>query len=199
MKQPIPKTGGSELRPTLHLYWRYSDDKQGSGDSERRQRQWTDEVLKEEGAVLSDLDFSDPGVSAFRGKNWLEGGLSRFRAAIQDGIVRPGDILLIEQLDRLSRMAPLKQCVLFNEILEAGVVIIQTVPRRRYTALACNDMATCMLAIIDMCTSHGYSLRLSTRIGDYWQQHRRTLQSGVAMPNGTLPFWIARKGEKIAS
>ena len=43
------------------------------------------------------------GVSAFRGKNRKKGDLSVFLAALEAGELEPNPVLILEDLDRLSR------------------------------------------------------------------------------------------------
>ncbi|MDZ8759649.1 recombinase family protein [Escherichia coli] len=87
-------------------YIRFSSEKQAKGDSLRRQSKMVTDWLKAhpEYYLDQDLSFRDLGVSGFTGKH-LKGGLGDFLTAIEKGLVKAGDTLLIESLDRLSRQA----------------------------------------------------------------------------------------------
>ncbi|RIG13984.1 recombinase family protein, partial [Shigella dysenteriae] len=85
-------------------YIRFSSERQLRGDSVRRQSKLVSDWLDKnpEFYLDSSLSFKDLGKSAFSGKH-LKGGLGDFLTAIEKGLVKAGDTLLIESLDRLSR------------------------------------------------------------------------------------------------
>src|SRR5262249_37215094 len=99
------KTSAAAPDPIAHPYCRISDPTQRKGGG--LERQTSADVSK-----FCDLfDFTpskrvlvDDGVSAFKGLNATpDHELGRFLADAQRGLVRPGDCLLIENWDRLSR------------------------------------------------------------------------------------------------
>src|SRR5438105_2743351 len=102
-------------------YLRFSDKKQAKGDSLRRQLQWGPEVCARKGWTLDDTFKPDRGISAFRGKNAATGELAKFLEAIKRGQVEPGDVLLLESLDRLTREDLDPGWELFRRILKGGV------------------------------------------------------------------------------
>ncbi|EFK6634462.1 TPA: recombinase family protein, partial [Escherichia coli] len=83
-------------------YIRFSSERQLKGDSVRRQSKLVTDWLDKnpEFYLDSSLSFKDLGKSAFSGKH-LKGGLGDFLTAIEKGLVKAGDTLLIESLDRL--------------------------------------------------------------------------------------------------
>jgi DNA invertase Pin-like site-specific DNA recombinase len=71
-----------------------------------------------------DLTFHDLGKSAFRGQNVGEAGrLGDFLEAVKVGLVPPGSMLLVEQLDRISRQAARKALRVLEDIVDAGVSV----------------------------------------------------------------------------
>ena len=58
-------------------------------------------VSKEERATFSNLRLIDRGRSSFKGNR--QKALAEFIRAIDRQLVKPGDILLVEAIDRLSR------------------------------------------------------------------------------------------------
>ena len=94
----------SGQRPKAYSYLRFSTPDQMKGDSFRRQAEMASAYAERHGLDLDEgLTFHDLGVSAFRGKNVVEGALGQFISAVNDGRVQPGSYLLVENLDRLSR------------------------------------------------------------------------------------------------
>lgn len=66
--------------------------------------------------------MSDHGVSACSGKI-TDGALGAFIEAIEAGDIAPGSFLLVEDIDRLSRLPVMEALVVFQRIIEAGVTI----------------------------------------------------------------------------
>lgn len=103
-------------------YLRYSRPEQGLGDSERRQ----EDQARQRAATL-DMEYVDEyrdlGVPAFRGKNRTHGALARFLDDIKGRKVAPGDVIGVENVDRLSREGPRQAIKLLTEILDLGVLV----------------------------------------------------------------------------
>ena len=79
-------------------------------------------------------------MSAFRGKNKHRGALSKFLQEIEDGRIPKGSVLLVENLDRLSREGIDEAGDLFKKIIRTGVDIATLMPvPRGYTAKSLND------------------------------------------------------------
>lgn len=100
----------NSMKPRPFSYLRMSSAAQLAGDSLRRQTQAAREYADKHGLELQEEDqLRDLGVSGFRGDHLAEdAGLGGFIAAVRSGRVTHGSVLLIEDLDRLSRQAILK-------------------------------------------------------------------------------------------
>src|SRR5438309_1630332 len=96
--------GTIPMPPRAYSYLRFSHPSQLKGDSKRRQLQWANDICQRNNWTLDDsLTFQDLGVSAFRSKNSKVGDLAAFRELVRSGRIAPGSILLVENIDRLSR------------------------------------------------------------------------------------------------
>jgi DNA invertase Pin-like site-specific DNA recombinase len=76
----------------------------------------------------------DPAVSAFRGKNAKKGALREFLAAVEEGRVPPGSVLIVESLDRLSRATAIEAQAQLAQIVGAGVKVVTAADGREYDA-----------------------------------------------------------------
>ncbi len=178
---------------TINVAWpysRFSNLKQKKGDSIRRQQAPREQYLAQIGLPLdTSLDLDDLGVSAFRGKNAKQGGLSNFLAAIKAGRVIPGDHLLVENLDRLSRqeLADAEEIVL--GILKAGVTIATFLPHLKvYTPEDRNNLVKRIEMIVDLKRAHEESLLKSKRVGESWETRRAN--AGDKPMSGRCPCWM---------
>ena len=101
---------------TAYSYQRFSSTKQKKGDSTRRQNNAAAEFCRAHGLVLAET-FRDDGVSAFRGKNFSnESALGEFLRLVENGSVKQGSVLVIENMDRLSRQSILPCLSKFTDI-----------------------------------------------------------------------------------
>ncbi len=91
--------------PVAYSYIRFSTVEQIKGDSLRRQTTASAQYAAANGLELdTSLNAQDLGVSAFSGANFESGALGKFITAIDEGRVARGSYLLVESLDRLSRL-----------------------------------------------------------------------------------------------
>src|SRR5262249_40902693 len=115
-----------------YSYIRFSHKRQQEGDSGRRQTaKVRDSYCSRHKLLLDDsLNLRDLGVSAFRGDNVETGNPAAFLAAVKSGRVPKGSVLIVENLDRLTRNQTLKAVNLFSSILQAGATIVTLEPER---------------------------------------------------------------------
>jgi DNA invertase Pin-like site-specific DNA recombinase len=114
-------------------YLRFSTPEQQRGDSFRRQKDLAERYAARHSLQLDGRSFQDLGVSAFRGANAEAGMLGEFLLAVRCGLIPRGSILLVESLDRLSRMKPRKALRLLEEICELGIAVVTLADERTYT------------------------------------------------------------------
>src|SRR4051812_49005202 len=113
--------------PVAFPYKRFSSPSQEDGDSIRRQNALSVAWSERTGVALDlTLTLEDRGVSGLRGVSRSDPdkyGLAAFLKGIETGRVQPGDYLLIENLDRLSREEEVPATHLLTSILMAGVKV----------------------------------------------------------------------------
>jgi DNA invertase Pin-like site-specific DNA recombinase len=104
-----------------YSYQRFSSIKQKDGDSTKRQTDAAGNFCNQFGLTLVDT-FRDEGMSGFKGKNFSnESALSAFLKLLESGAVEPGSVLVVENMDRLSRQSILPCMTKFMEIINKGV------------------------------------------------------------------------------
>src|SRR5262245_10427860 len=87
---------------TAYSYVRFSSPEQAKGNSLARQIEASEAFAKQQGWKLdSSLSLRDLGRSAFTPGKQI--ALKGFLAAIESAQVAPGSVLIVENLDRLSR------------------------------------------------------------------------------------------------
>jgi DNA invertase Pin-like site-specific DNA recombinase len=176
---------------TAYSYLRFSHPKQMSGDSRRRQQEWGEAAAARHGWLLDKgLRMEDCGVSAFKGRNARTGALASFLEAVRNRVVKPGSVLLVESLDRLSREEQDEAYDLFRGIIKSGVEIHTRDPERHYDrdSLRGNPMAM-IEPILIMSRAHEESQMKSTRGSEAWKTRRERMARKLPVTR-QLPAWV---------
>lgn len=189
--------------PRVYSYERVSSFRQAKGGRGlERQAGSADRWCAERGLELDQaLTLVDPGRSAFHGDNVKEGAaLGEFLRLAQAGELGEAPILLVEAIDRLSRLELVDalQDVIFG-LLRAGVTIETLEDGKSYTASAINtDIGTAIQLIAKVHGAADYSKRLSRRITASWDQAYAELEAG-RLPRKAVfvPSWCTRDGDQI--
>lgn len=194
---PYSRFGGEHQvqEPTMARkgipYSRFSGKRQEAGESQDRQDRMAKEAARLEGVELDcSHSLADKGVSAYRGRNWKRGDLGKFLDLVDAGVIPRGSVLIVEQVNRLSRLPWMEQVSLWKEILSRGIVIRTCVPPSRYTKDNMDELAMGCPLVIYMMLAHQQSREKSEWVTDAWaQKKRRAIESGE--PRGQhCPTWL---------
>ena len=159
------------MSTTAYSYMRFSTAIQLKGDSTRRQLNLATTYIKNNPDLNLKLDdtlnLDDRGISAFRGKNIKEGGLGHFIKAVEEGRVKSGSYLLVENLDRLSRQNVETAYTQLSSLLSLGIVVVTLMDNKIYQQgkLSMLDMITSLLI---MERAHEESKTKSLRVQQAW-------------------------------
>lgn len=180
-----------QIVATAYNYIRFSTKKQEHGDSERRQKTDSDKWIEANGHTPGRI-FIDRGKPSFRGQNKETGELRLFLDAIKTGEIKPGSILVVEKLDRLSRQGINHAQALFGDIIEAGVDIVVLKPwEQRYSKNQEQDLISVLIPIIHFHIAYIESKKKSDDLSADWNNKRKQLQSGeITYFSKRCPSWL---------
>ena len=186
----------TDTRPIAFSYVRFSSEKQRQGSSLERQTEAAKRWADENGYVLDrSLNLHDLAVSAFRGDNTTIGKLAAFKEAVENGTIPRGSVLLVENLDRLSRQTHRKAARVLEDILEAGVDVVTLQDGKRWTLKDLDeDPLTSIMIILTFARAHEESLTKSKRVKDGWQRNTQKVMEGKRKRSGTVPSWLKLVG-----
>jgi DNA invertase Pin-like site-specific DNA recombinase len=123
-----------QIAPRVYSYIRFSTPEQKMGDSERRQLDVAKRYAEQHGLPLdTSLRMLDEGLSGYHGANRKRGALGAFLRAIKECDVPRGSILLVENVDRLSREDFVEAFATISQIITAGIKIVTLSPQAEYT------------------------------------------------------------------
>lgn len=147
------------------------------------------------------LTFHDLGVSAFQGVNAETGRLADFLEAVRAGLVPKGSFLLVETLDRLSRLVPRKALRVLEDIVGTGVSVVTLSDEKVYTTENLdNDPIGLILAIMLFMRANEESATKARRLKAAWVGKRLTARTKPL--TSCVPAWITLEkdaaGDKLA-
>lgn len=177
---------------TAYSYIRFSTTSQEAGDSIRRQTEKAEAFCLKHGLLLSPKDrFEDKGVSAYKGKNADVGNLRRFIGAVERGEIKPGCVLVVENLDRLTRNEITEAMPLFTSIINLGVDIGITDGDGRIFTKKDIDASPFILIeiLITLIRANQESRRKSELIRARWGQKKKAAATGIIMTT-RCPQWL---------
>jgi DNA invertase Pin-like site-specific DNA recombinase len=134
-------------------------------------------------------------VSAFKGRNADLGALGEFLKMVERGRVRPGDFLVVENLDRLTRddLQPALRLIL--GILAAGVRIVQLTPVE-VTYDSKSDTVALIIMIVELSRANSESKVKSDRVGKARAQERKAARDNGDLMSRMIPAWCEVKDGK---
>lgn len=174
-------------------YLRFSSSLQEGNDSIARQRAALDHAVREVGLEL-DRSLEDHAKSASKGHHRTKGELGLLLFAITEGAVPQGTILIVENIDRLTREGVLDAYTMLATIIHAGVVLLVCGDEELelYDEAAINGRAGDRLHS-DIRAAYKYTKRLA-QFQRSQQKRRReqALRGEKVIPNGIVPGWLDR-------
>ena len=178
-------------------YVRFSTAGQAAGDSTRRQTEATEAYCKKMGLTLTDsFRLKDSGKSAFKGANRsATAALGLLEKQVEEGKIPKGTVLIVENLDRLSREDITTAQLLLLKLIDQGIEIVALSDNeRRYSraTLAANPFEL-IVSIMVMSRAHEESKTKSYRAKESWIMRNRLAAAGKHI-NIRLPSWLESKG-----
>ncbi|MFN1552099.1 recombinase family protein [Vibrio natriegens] len=182
--------------PTAYSYVRFSTPEQILGNSQSRQYQMAFDYCQKNGLELSKRNFKDLGISGFSGKT--RPSLQEMLECIEHGVIKPGDYILIETFDRLSRQGVDATQQLVRTILLSGVVVVALLDDLVLTKASLDESAVIIRLAIAADLAHKESLRKSERLKAARKQKRVDAAKGEpSLISTNLPFWLSLDAGKI--
>jgi DNA invertase Pin-like site-specific DNA recombinase len=139
------------------------------------------------------LQVADEGRSAYRGDNIHTGNLGKLTKRLLAGEIDPAlTIIIVEELDRLSRQDALTILAWMTPLLQAGVSFgIANDDEIIDLQLMTNDMGRFMMWLMKVFGNNAESTKKANRLASAWTQKRKRLRAGeTVVVNHRHPQWI---------
>lgn len=177
---------------TAIIYARFSSAEQSKGYSLERQQNLGTQFATEQGWLV-EKSISDEGRSAFHGANRLEGSaLHQFELEARNNLHR-GKVLVVENIDRLSRQGAKAAAQLIWALNECGIDVATFHDKHVYKAGSESEMIDLFKVIILAQQAHDESDKKSKRTAASWQSRFKRIAAGEKnMPMPNQPLWVDR-------
>jgi DNA invertase Pin-like site-specific DNA recombinase len=174
-----------------YSYIRWSSTQQTSGDSLRRQTELAARYAERHNLQLDNTSFQDHGISAFKGKNVVEGRLGTFLTAIDEGVIQTPCYLLVEALDRLTRDVIDVALEMFLSIIKRGVTIVVLQSEQVFSreSIQKDQGISLIIAISMLVQGHEESAKRGKRVFEAWDNKREKMKEGV-IASKSCPSWL---------
>lgn len=174
-------------------YSRFSHRRQSSGTSIERQEEILAKYLSDHPDLVCLGDFSDPGVSGFRGKHAEKGALGRLLELLHGDKWPHPRVLVIESVDRLGREPVLTALDRLQGLLKAGVTIVVCDMRLELDRDSLNRESWKLHSVLNaMERAHGESQRKSDLVSAAWKfRIKQAVSSKAAIKGYVGPPWVS--------
>lgn len=179
-------------KPRAYVYIRWSSKIQDNGDSRRRQELGVEEFTNRTGVDITET-FRDEGISGFHGQNLKLGALKDLMERVRKGIIRKGDYIVVESIDRLTRQDVWKAIEIIGNIMRAGVRIYTTTDQKLYDDYEGDTFSNFLYLSMIAQRSHEESSIKKKRLKSVWHQKRKTIlekkEQGKLLTSA-VPVWL---------
>lgn len=184
------------MKPRAYSYVRFSSAEQASGDSLRRQTDAARRYAAENGLELDDsLNLQDLGRSAYAGHHVQEGALGAFLAACEAGIVPKKSVLIVEAVDRLTRLDHVEAMTLISKLTAHVDLHVVQLGRTFTDDIVRHDMGAIFTLVGAIALGHQESQQKGNRVGHAWEQKRKAATETGKKYTSRCPAWLKPTGD----
>lgn len=181
-----------------YSYVRLSSKKQILGYGQERQWEAIQSAALAHNWELSDKTFSDLGVSGWKGVNIDTGALSQFLRCVEDGYIEQGSVLIVENVDRLSRAGVNRAVTLLMQLLDNGISIYTLTDCKLYEPESPNPLMDLMGWALSAQRAFEESERKSQMILNAKAKAREEARLTGKIITRRCPSWLRVNDDKTA-
>jgi Resolvase, N terminal domain/Recombinase/Recombinase zinc beta ribbon domain len=180
-----------------YSYVRFSTTAQGKEgkDSTRRQAASSKSWCERNSYTLSNDRFLDAGKSGFKGQHIeKDGDLTRFIKLVKQGDIPAGAVLIIDSVDRFSRLPPTRSLELFLGVINAGIGLVfsGSYVQDIITRKVIDDEPNVLQFVIgEMIRSYRESAEKSRKVKEALSERRAKMKRGEIVAHNNIPRFFA--------
>jgi DNA invertase Pin-like site-specific DNA recombinase len=175
---------------TAFSYIRFSSPEQAKGDSFRRQSEQAETWAAANGYRIA-KSWADLGVSGYRGRNAKAGRFAEFLRDADADELPKDSVLLLENLDRMSRQDPDDPLMLFFGIIKKGIGILTLTDNKLYTKQTMKqDRMMLFGTLMAIIRSNEESSLKGERVAAAWSRKRLAAREKSLPLTDRIPGWL---------
>lgn len=175
---------------TAFSYIRFSSPEQARGDSFRRQSQQAERWAEKNGYRIAKT-WQDLGVSGYRGRNATAGQFAEFLRDVAADQLPKGSVLILENLDRMSRQEPEDALFVFLGIIKKGIGILTLSDQKLYTKQTLKqDRSMLLVTLMTMTRANEESALKGARVAAAWARKRLDAREKSLPLTDRIPGWL---------
>ena len=124
------------------------------------------------------------------------GALAAFLAEVEIGHIPRGSVLIVENLDRLSRENPWDALPVLCNLVNARITVVTLYPSEMSFERGSN-MTALILAVAEFSRGNSESESKSIRLSEVHEQKRKNLRENGTVMGGNIPAWVKNHGGKL--
>ncbi|MHA6689294.1 recombinase family protein [Devosia sp. A449] len=172
------------------IYARWSSLEQSKGSSLERQMDICERFCLEQGWEVIDR-LRDEGKSAYTGANLSEGELGTLTKRVENDLLREPTVLVVEQLDRISRLPPGQVIAWIQKVVGHGLTIATANDRlildsRKLEA----DPIGIISTVFNAFRAFQESKHKSDRLAESWRIRRKAAEDAKRPITTVCPAWL---------
>ncbi len=172
------------------IYARWSSLEQSKGSSLERQMDICERFCLEQGWEVIDR-LRDEGKSAYTGANISEGQLGILTKRVENDLLREPTVLVVEQLDRISRLPPGKVITWIEKVVSHGLTIATAndklvLDSRELEA----DPIRIISTVFNAFRAFQESKHKSDRLAESWRIRRKAAEDAQKPITTVCPAWL---------
>lgn len=181
------------------MYSRVSKTSQAEvGLGLQRQKELCENFLKDKPEYKLIDSIQDAGVSGFSGDNLLDkAGLGSFMAQVERGLIPRGSLLIVEGIDRLSRLGIQDGQELVNKLFKAGIDVCLLKMGIIISASDKNDISGALLVSVGLYLGFLESQQKSERIKKTFELQREQALNGKKIKIAIRP-WLELSEDQLS-
>jgi hypothetical protein len=181
------------------IYIRFSTPKQEAGSSKDRQLEDVRAFIKRMGWQEAEI-IEDLGRSAWKGDHLKRGNLGKFRARIDAGEIRRGSVIVVEEIDRLSRQQARVAQRWMEDVCDLGFQIATARNSKVYNKANLDENLFSIMEILMKAQgAWDYVERLSHRVTRSYEKRLEQARIDNTPITTIGPAWLqgVREGAKV--
>ena len=182
------------MKRKVYAYQRFSSDAQIGNSSLDRQSKLISSWLNRHPECELEEEIVDEGISAYTGKNISDGALGEYFNKLEQGLVQPNSILLVEDFSRFTRQNLKEAEPLLFKLWDHGISFAIANRDKIFDPSGRDDIFSRFQLLFEINHAFNDSEYRSKKVKGSYVRREENAKQGI-VPRMRRPFWLDKKGK----